>query len=48
MTIRTFSIVLITAGLMASYALAETEPLKTTVNPAHLSFVVIRPEGINR
>ena len=37
MTIRTFSIVLITAGLMASYALAETEPLKTTVNPAHLS-----------
>ena len=37
MTIRTFSIVLLTAGLWVSYAFAETEPLKTVVNPADLA-----------
>ena len=45
MTIRTFSIVLLTAGLMASYAVAETEPLKTTVNPAHLAFYIVSGTG---
>ncbi len=37
MTIRTFVIVLLTAGVWVSPAFAETEPLKTVVNPAHLA-----------
>ena len=37
MTIRTFLIVLLIAGVGVSPALAETEPLKTVVNPAHLA-----------
>ncbi len=37
MTIRIFLIVLLTAGVCLSPASAETEPLKTVVNPAHLA-----------
>ena len=37
MTIRTFLIVLLTAGVWVSPAFAETEPLKTVINPAHLA-----------
>ena len=37
MIIRTFLIVLLTAGVWLSPAFAETEPLKTVVNPAHLA-----------
>ncbi len=37
MTIRTFVIVLLTAGVWVNPAFAETEPLKTVVNPAHLA-----------
>ncbi len=37
MIIRTFLIVLLTAGVWVSPAFAETEPLKTVVNPAHLA-----------
>ncbi len=37
MTIRTFLIVLLTAGVWVSPTFAETEPLKTVVNPAHLA-----------
>ena len=37
MTIRTFLIVLLTIGAWVSPAFAETEPLKTVVNPAHLA-----------
>ena len=37
MTIRTFVIVLLTAGVLVSPAFAQTEPLKTVVNPAHLA-----------
>ncbi len=37
MTIRTCLVVLLTAGLWPSYAFAETEPLKTIVNPEHLA-----------
>ncbi len=37
MTIRTFLIVLLTAGAWVRPTLAETEPLKTVVNPAHLA-----------
>lgn len=36
MTIRAFLIVLLTAGVLASCAFTETEPLKTVVNPTHL------------
>ena len=36
MTIRTFLIVLLTAGVLVSCAFTETETLKTVVNPAHL------------
>ena len=37
MTIRTFLLVLLTAGVWVSPVVAETEPLKTVVNPAHLA-----------
>ncbi len=37
MTIRTFLLVLLTAGVWVSPAAAQTEPLKTLVNPAHLA-----------
>ena len=37
MTIRIFLIVLLTVGVCLSPASAETEPLKTVVNPAHLA-----------
>ena len=37
MTIRKFLIVLLTIGAWVSPAFAETEPLKTVVNPAHLA-----------
>ncbi len=37
MTIRTFLIVILTAGVWASPAFAQTEPLKTAINPAHLT-----------
>ncbi len=37
MATRTFSIVLLTIGAWLSPASAETEPLKTVVNPAHLA-----------
>ncbi len=37
MTIRTFVIVLLTSGVLVSPAFAQTEPLKTVVNPAHLA-----------
>ncbi len=37
MTIRIRLIVFLTAGLWASHAFAETESLKTIVNPAHLA-----------
>jgi enamine deaminase RidA (YjgF/YER057c/UK114 family) len=37
MTIRTFLIILLTAVVWVSPAVAETEPLKTVVNPKHLA-----------
>ena len=37
MTIRTFLIMLLTAGLWVSPAFAKTEPPKTVVNPEHLA-----------
>ena len=37
MTIRTFLIVIFTAGVWASPAFAQTEQLKTAINPAHLT-----------
>ena len=37
MIIRTFLLVLLTAGVWVSPAAAQTEPLKTLVNPAHLA-----------
>ena len=37
MTIRTFLLVLLTAGVWVSPVIAENEPLKTVVNPAHLA-----------
>ena len=37
MTIRAFLIVLLAAGVWVSPACADTEPLKTVVNPTHLA-----------
>ncbi len=37
MTIHTFLIILLTAVVWVSPAVAETEPLKTVVNPKHLA-----------
>lgn len=37
MTIRTFLIATLIAGVWVSPTFAETEPLKTVVNPAHLA-----------
>jgi len=37
MTIRTFKIVLLTAGVWVSPTFAQTETLKTAVNPVHLA-----------
>ena len=37
MTIRTFLIVLLTAGTWVRPTFAEIEPLKAVVNPAHLA-----------
>ena len=37
MTIRTFVIAILISGVWVSPTFAETEPLKTVVNPAHLA-----------
>ncbi len=37
MTIRTFLIAILISGVWVSPTFAETEPLKTVVNPAHLA-----------
>ncbi len=37
MTIRTLFIILLTTTIFSRLVFAETEPLKTTVNPAHLA-----------
>ena len=37
MTIRTFLIAILISGVWVSPVFAETEPLRTVVNPAHLA-----------